>query len=171
MVAGGVLKPGDEVVVLPSGMTSKIAGIDLFDKEITEAFPPMSVTLRLRDDLDLSRGDMIVRTDNLPTVSQDLDLMLCWLHERPLDPRREYLIKHTSRIAKCQVKEILYTVDINTLHRNLGQKTVGVNDIARVRIRATVPLFSDAYEKNKDTGSVIIIDEGTGETVAGGMIR
>ncbi|MCM0621838.1 sulfate adenylyltransferase subunit 1 [Nocardioides bruguierae] len=169
-VAGGVMKPGDEVVVLPSGMTSKIAGIDLFDQEITEAYPPMSVTVRLEDDVDVSRGDMIARVKNAPSPSQDIDAMVCWMTTTPLKNRQKLAIKHTTRTARAMVKDIQYRLDVNTLHRDQEAGELGVNEIGRVQLRTTVPLLSDSYSKNRTTGSFILIDEGTGVTVGAGMI-
>ena len=170
-VAGGVLKPGDDVLVLPSGMTSKIAGIDLYDTEITEAFPPMSVTIRLEDDVDVSRGDMICRPKNAPTPSQDIDAMVCWMTNAPMQPRQKLAIKHTTRTARSLVKEIDYRLDINTLHRDQETKELGLNEIGRVRLRTTAPLMCDPYEKNRTTGSFVLIDEATGHTVGAGMIN
>jgi len=170
-VAGGVLKPGDDVLVLPSGMTSKIAGIDLYDTEITEAFPPMSVTVRLEDDVDVSRGDMICRPKNAPTPSQDIDAMVCWMTNAPMRPRQKLAIKHTTRTARSLVKEIDYRLDINTLHRDQETKELGLNEIGRVRLRTTAPLMCDPYEKNRTTGSFVLIDEATGHTVGAGMIN
>jgi sulfate adenylyltransferase large subunit len=171
MLAGGVLKPGDEVLVLPSGMTSKIAGIDLFDKEITEAFPPMSVTVRLEDDVDVSRGDMICRPANAPQPSQDIDAMICWMTTAPLKPRQKLAIKHTTRNGRALVKDIQYRLDINTLHRDQETKELGLNEIGRVQLRTTTPLLCDPYSKNRTTGSFILIDEATGVTVGAGMIN
>lgn len=170
-VAGGVLKPGDEVVVLPSGMTSRIAGIDLFDRAIHEAFPPMSVTVRLEDDVDVSRGDMIARIRNAPTPSQDIDAMICWMATSPLRPRQKLAIKHTTRNGRALVKDIQYRLDINTLHRDQNAPELGVNEIGRVQLRTTVPLLCDPYSQNRDTGSFILIDEATGATVGAGMIN
>ena len=170
-VAGGVLKPGDEVVVLPSGMTSKIAGIDLFDKEIDEAFPPMSVTVRLEDDVDVSRGDMIARVKNAPTPTQDVDAMVCWMTNTPLRPRQKLAIKHTTRTARALVKDIQYRLDVNTLHRDQDAGELGLNEIGRIQLRTTVPLLCDPYSKNRTTGSFILIDEATGVTVGAGMIN
>ncbi|WP_141015537.1 sulfate adenylyltransferase subunit 1 [Nocardioides sambongensis] len=170
-VAGGVLKPGDEVVVLPSGMTSKIAGIDLFDSEVDEAYPPMSVTVRLEDDVDVSRGDMIARVKNAPTPSQDIDAMICWMAPGTLKPRQKLAIKHTTRTGRALVKDIQYRLDVNTLHRDQDTKELGLNEIGRVQLRTTVPLLCDPYSKNRTTGSFILIDEATGVTVAAGMIN
>ena len=170
-VAGGVLKPGDDVLVLPSGMTSKVAGIDLFDTEITEAFPPMSVTVRLTDDVDVSRGDMICRPQNAPTPSQDIDAMICWMTTEPLKPRQKLAIKHTTRLGRTLVKDIQYRLDVNTLHRDQDTKELALNEIGRVQLRTTVPLLCDPYSKNRTTGSFILIDEATGVTVGAGMIN
>ena len=170
-VSGGVLKPGDEVLVLPSGMTSKIAAIDLFDKEISEAYPPMSVTVRLEDDVDVSRGDMICRPQNAPRPSQDIDAMICWMTTEPLRPRQKLAIKHTTRMGRALVKDIQYRLDVNTLHRDLETKELGLNEIGRVQLRTTVPLLCDPYVKNRATGSFILIDEATGVTVGGDMIN
>jgi sulfate adenylyltransferase subunit 1 len=169
-IAGGVMKKGDKVMLLPSGFTTTIAKIDTADGEIEEAFPPMSVTLLLNDDLDLSRGDMIVREHNHPEVAQDIELMICWFNEKPLQLRGKYAIQHTTQNVRCLVKDIQYKMDVNTLHRNLDDKTVGMNDIARIAIRTTKPLFVDAYRKNRITGSVILVDEATNETVGAGMV-
>jgi sulfate adenylyltransferase large subunit len=170
-VAGGVLKPGDEVVALPSGLTSKISKIELFDKEIDEAFPPMSVTVSLEDDIDVSRGDMLARVKNAPTPSQDIDAMVCWMTTAPLQPRQKLAIKHTTRTGRAMIKDIQYRLDINTLHRDQETKELGVNEIGRVQLRTTVPLLTDPYSKNRWTGSFILIDESTGITVGAGMIN
>jgi sulfate adenylyltransferase large subunit len=170
-IAGGVLKPGDEVLVLPSGFTSKIAGIDLFDKELSEAYPPMSVTVRLEDDLDVSRGDMICRPANAPRPSQDIDAMICWMSPDAMRPRQKLAIKHTTRMGRAMIKDIQYRLDVNTLHRDLETKELGLNEIGRVQLRTTVPLLCDPYEKNRSTGSFVLIDEATGVTVGAGMIN
>lgn len=170
-IAGGVLKKGDEVMLLPSGFTSKIAKIDTFDGELEKAYPPQSVTILLEDDLDLSRGDMIVRPNNQPTATQDIEVMLCWFDEsKSLRPNGKYTIKHTTQEARCVVKEIRYRLDINTLHRDMENKNIKMNEIGRVLLRSTKPLFVDSYSKNRITGSIILIDEGTNRTVAAGMI-
>ena len=169
-VAGGIFKKGDEIAVLPSGFTSKIAKIDTYDGEIEEAFPPMSCTILLEDDIDVSRGDMIVRVNNQPDVSQDHEMMICWMSQRPIQLNGKYTIKHTSRDARCIVKDIKYKVDINSLHRLEDDKEIKMNDIARISIRTTVPLFTDRYQRNRNTGSIILIDESTNETVGAGMI-
>jgi len=169
-IAGGIMKKGDEVMVLPSGFTSKIKKIDSYDGELQEAFPPMSVTVLLEDEIDISRGDMIVRVNNQPEITQDIDVMISWFNEKPLAPRGKYTIMHTTQEARCMVKEVKYRLNINTLHRDLENKEIKMNDIARVTLRTTKPLFVDAYRKNRITGSVILVDEGTNETVGAGMI-
>lgn len=169
-VAGGIFKPGDEVSILPSGFTSKVKSIQLHDEEISEAFAPMSVIMTLEDDLDVSRGDMIVRSNNKPEMTQDIDFMLCWLHAEGPRPRAKYVVRHTSNEARAMIKEIQYKMDINTLHRIEDDKELGMNDIARVKIRTTNRLFIDSYRRNRHTGSLILIDEATNETVAAGMV-
>lgn len=169
-IAGGVFKPGDDVLVMPSGFTSKIKSIDTLEGPLEEAFAPMSVTMTLEDDIDISRGDMIVRPNNQPDQKQDLDVMLCWLNQKGPVPRAKYVIRHTSNEARCMIKDILYKVDINTLHRLEDDKNIGPNDIARVQLRTTKPLLVDSYDQNRNTGSIILVDEATNETVAAGMI-
>jgi sulfate adenylyltransferase subunit 1 len=169
-IGGGIFKKGDQVTVLPSGLTSKIKTIDTFNGELPEAFAPQSVTLTLEDDIDISRGDMIVTKDNEPQVGQDIDLMVCWLNEKPLALNGKYQLKHTTSDARCIIKEIVYKVNINNLENETDDKNIRMNDIARIKIRTTKPLFYDSYKKNRITGSLILIDEGTNETVAGGMI-
>lgn len=169
-VVGGVFQKGDKVVVLPSGFTSKIKSIDTLAGELTEAFSPMSVTLTLEDEIDISRGDMIVRENNQPQNSQDIDLMICWFNPRPLQVNGKYMVKHTSRDARCVIKEVAYKMDINSLHRIEDDKLLQMNDIGRIKIRTTVPLFFDKYRSNRFTGSLILIDEATNETMGAGMI-
>ena len=169
-IAGGVFKPGDKVVALPSGFSSTIKSIDTMDGQIEEAFAPMSVTLTLEDEIDISRGDMIVRENNQPNITQDVDIMVCWLNEKPLQVRGKYAIKHTSNDVRCIVKEVKYKVDINTLHRLEDDQEIKMNDIGRISIRTTKALFTDEYKRNRNTGSLIIIDEATNETVGAGMI-
>lgn len=169
-IAGGVFKKGDEIMLLPSGFTTQIAGIDIYENEVEEAWPPQSVTLRLADEYDLSRGDMIVRKNNLPKIGQDLEVMLCWFNEKPLALRGKYTLMHTTKAIRCMVKEIRYKLDINTLHRNEEETQINMNDICRVVIRTTQPLFYDSYRQNRITGSLILVDEATNETVAAGMI-
>ncbi len=173
-IASGVFKPGDKVKVLPSGFTSQITAIHQFEhgelEALEEAFSPQSVTITLDTDIDISRGDMIVRENNSPNIGQDIDMMVCWMNEKKLIPNGKYSIRHTTKEARCIVKDVRYKVDINSLHRNEQDKEIGMNDIGRILIRTTVPLFYDSYRKNRITGSVILIDEGTNETVAAGMI-
>lgn len=169
-VAGGVLKKGDQVTLLPSGFNTRIADISSIEGVVEEAFPPMSVSIQLEDDFDLSRGDMIVRPNNRPEVTQDIDVMVCWFSATPLRERGKYTIQHTTREARCLVKQVFYKLDINTLHRNQEDKMIGMNDICRIQLRTTQPLFLDPYSKNRITGSLILIDEITNETVAAGMV-
>ncbi|WP_061298600.1 sulfate adenylyltransferase subunit CysN [Herbidospora cretacea] len=170
-VAGGVLKPGDEVMHLPSGLTTKIASIDTFDGPVTEAFAPMSVTLRLEDHLDISRGDMICRPNNQPKVAQEIDAMVCWMADATkLTPRTKLTIKHTTRTARALVKDLHYRLDVNTLHRDEAATSLSLNEIGRVSLRITQPLFVDDYARNRLTGGFILIDEATNGTVGAGMI-
>jgi sulfate adenylyltransferase subunit 1 len=169
-IAGGVFKPGDDVVVLPSGFQSKIKSIDTFDGEVAEAFAPMSVSITLEDDIDVSRGGMIARPNNQPAVCQEVELMMCWLDNKSLNPTGKYILRHTSNEVRAKVKEVRYKVDVNTLHRNEEDLEIKMNDIARVKLRLAKPIFTDSYSKNRITGSVILIDEATNNTVASGMI-
>lgn len=169
-IEGGVFKPGDDVIVLPSGFTSKIKSIDTFDGEVAEAFSPMSVCMTLTDNIDISRGDMLVRENNQPTIEQDIDVMICWMNEKKMIPKGKYTIRHTSQTARCIIKEVKYKMDINTLHRMEDEKEIGLNDIGRITIRTTIPLFFDSYRRNRNTGSIILVNEATNETVAAGMI-
>ena len=169
-IEGGVFKPGDDVTVLPSGFTSKIKSIDTFDGEVAEAFSPMSVCMTLTDNIDISRGDMLVRENNKPTIEQDIDVMICWMNEKKMIPKGKYSIRHTSQTARCIIKEVKYKIDINTLHRMEDEKEIGLNDIGRITIRTTKPLFFDSYRRNRNTGSIILVDEATNETVAAGMV-
>lgn len=169
-IAGGVFRKGDNVMVLPSGFESKIASIDTFNGEVEEAFTPMSVTITLTDDIDVSRGDMIVRKNNQPEAEQSIDVMMCWLNPRSPQPRAKYFLRHTSNEVRALIKDVVYKVDINTLERVQDDKNINMNDIARVSLRTTAPLFFDSYRKNRATGSIILVDESTNETVAAGMI-
>ncbi len=169
-IAGGIFKPGDEVMALPSGFTSTIKAVETYKHEEDEVYQPMSVTMTLNDELDISRGDMIIKPDNQPKVGQNIDLMICWLNKQPLNPRGKYSLRHTTKDVRCIVKDIKYKVDINTLHRVEGDKELGLNDIGRIQIRTTQPLFYDSYKRNRATGSLILIDEFTNETVGAGMI-
>ncbi|HZE67389.1 MAG TPA: GTP-binding protein [Sporichthyaceae bacterium] len=169
-VAGGVLKPGDTVTVLPSGFSTTIEAIDALDGPVAEAYSPMSVVVRLTDNLDISRGDMICRPKNMPTVTQDIDAMVAWMIKEPLRVGAKLAIKHTTRSARALVKDIQYRLDVNTLHRDESTGELGLNDIGRVRLRTTVPLFIDDYRNNRATGGFILIDEATNVTVGAGMI-
>ncbi|EAR02538.1 sulfate adenylyltransferase subunit 1 [Maribacter sp. HTCC2170] len=170
-VSSGVFRIGDKVTVMPSGLTSKINTIDTLDGQLEEAYAPMSISITLKDDIDISRGDMIARTTNLPQTSQDLIVMLCWLNKAPAKPRTKYTIMHTSNEQKAIIKEFMYKIDINTLKRNTDNTTLCMNDICKVKIRTTKPLMFDSYRANRTTGSIILIDDATNETVAAGMIQ
>ena len=169
-VASGIFRKGDEVTIMPSGFTSKIKSIDTLDKELEEAFAPMSVSITLEDDIDVSRGDMIVRSNNKPEASQDIEVMLCWLNNDGAKPRAKYTIKHTSNDQKAMIKEVVYKYNINTLDRIHDDKELKMNDICKVKIRTTKPLMVDSYRENRTTGSIILVDDATNETVAAGMI-
>jgi len=169
-VAGGVIRVGDEVTALPSGFTSKIKSIQLGEEELKEAFSPQSVVVRLEDEIDISRGDMIVRTNNQPEVEQNVDAMVCWMSEKPMVLRGKYRIQHTSKSARCMITDVKYKVDINELQRDEESKQVGLNDIARISVRTTEPLLFDSYRKNRITGSFILIDEADNTTVGACMI-
>jgi sulfate adenylyltransferase subunit 1 len=169
-VASGVFRPGDDVVVLPSGVQTRIAGIDSFDGEVDEAYPPLSVTMRLEDDLDVSRGDIICRSHNRPTEARDIEAMVCWMAERPLSPSGRYRIKHTTRTALAKVDEVRYRIDVNSLHRDESANGLELNEIGRLKLRLSSPLFVDEYRRNRATGSFILIDESTNDTVGAGMV-
>jgi bifunctional enzyme CysN/CysC len=170
-VAGGVLKPGDEIMHLPSGLTTTIARIDTARGPVTEAFPPMSVTLLLDDDLDVSRGDMFCRPHNQPLATQDIEAMVCWMSDtRPLVPQGRLIVKHSTRTVKAIVRDLQYRLDVNTLHRDETATQLGLNEIGRVTLRLTQPVFCDPYTRNRLTGGLILIDEATNATVAAAMI-
>jgi len=169
-LAGGVLREGDDVVVLPGGHHTQVVGIDTFDGPIDEAFPPMSVALRLADDIDVSRGSTIVRPQNQPSVSGHFESLICWMSERPLSPQRRYLVKHTTRTAMVGSVDVRYRIDVETLRRDEGVSTLEMNDLARVHMQLSAPLVFDSYRRNRVTGSLIMIDEATNETVAAGVI-
>ncbi len=169
-VAGGVFKAGDKVMVLPSKQITQISSIDFYESNVEEAFPPMSVSMRFTDDLEVNRGDMIVSEDNIPEISKEFDIMLCWCNVKKLIPGAKYLIKHTTRDIHCYIKDLLYIIDVNTRRKIEGIQEVGLNDIARVSIKTLHPLFFDKYKVNRATGSIILIDEITNETVGAGMI-
>ena len=169
-VASGVFRVGDEVAIMPSGFSSTIKSIEGPSGSVSEAFAPMSVSMTLHDDIDISRGDMIVRANNQPEASQDIEVMLCWLNNDAAKPRAKYTIKHTTNDQKAMIKEVVYKIDINTLGRKTDDTELTMNDICKVRIRTTKPLMIDSYRENRVTGSLILIDETTNETVAAGMI-
>ncbi|MDA1092958.1 MAG: sulfate adenylyltransferase subunit CysN [Acidobacteria bacterium] len=169
-VAGGVFKAGDDVVVLPSGFATRVATVETSDGQVEEAFSPLSATITLEDDIDVSRGDMIVKPNNPPTVNQDIEAMICWFSAQPLQARSKYLLRHTTREVKAVVREMRYKVDINTLHKMEDQREFRLNEIGRIALRTSAPLFFDRYNRNRTTGSFILIDEKTNETVAAGMI-
>ena len=174
---GGVLRPGDQVVLLPGGLTTRVRAIDTFEGPVAEAFPPMSVTVVLEDDLDISRGDMICRVRNQPIVGQDLDVMVCWLagglggNGGPaLTPGSRWVLKHTTRTARAVVRDLRYRLDVNTLHRDESATALTLNEVGRATLRVTSPLMFDDYRRNRATGSLILIDEGTNATAGAAMI-
>lgn len=169
-IASGVIRKGDKVTVMPSGFSSKVKSVELDGKELDEAFAPLSVTIQLEDDIDISRGDMLVREGNVPKQSQDIAAMVCWMSEKPIQLNGKYFLKHTTKDARAVVKEIKYKLDINTQHRITDNPSIGMNDVGRISLRTTAPLIYDAYTKNRDTGSFILIDEGTNVTVGACMI-
>ena len=169
-VAGGVFKPGDEVTVLPSGFRTHVKAIHTPEGELTEAYAPQSVTLTLHDEIDISRGDMLVKANNPPKVAQDIEAMICWFSQKPMPPRAKLVLRHTTQETKAVVQEIKYHVDINTLHKIEDVEGFNMNDIGRITLRTAVPLLHDSYRRNRHTGSFILIDPGTNETVAAGMI-
>ncbi len=169
-ISSGVFRKGDDVTVIPSGFTSKIKSIDTLEGELKEAHAPMSITITLEDDIDISRGDMIVRSSNIPETSQDIEVMICWLHNNSAKPRTKYTVMHTTNEQKAIIKEIIYKIDINTLKSNHDDDIIGMNDFCKVKMRTTQPLLYDSYRDNRVTGSIILIDDATNETVAAGMI-
>lgn len=169
-IAGGVFKPGDKIKVLPSGFNSTIKSIEFNGQKLEEAFSPMSVVMTIEDEIDISRGDMLVRPNNQPDLDQNIDFMICWMNKKPLRPQAKFLVKHTTKETMCVVNEIHYKVNVNTLHRDMNIEELEMNDIARVSIRTAQPLLFDSYSRNRTTGSLILIDPSTYETVAAGMI-
>jgi len=170
-VAGGVFKPGDEVTVMPSGFQSRVKGIHDIHGDVEEAYAPMSVTMTLEDEIDISRGDMIVKQNNPPQSSQQIEAMISWFSsEANLQECGRYTLRHTTNDVKCLVKELKYKMDINTLHKLEEDREVRLNDIARVSLQTSAPLHYDRYRRNRATGSFILIDEQTNNTVAAGMI-
>ncbi len=169
-VAGGVFKPGDEVTVLPSGFKTRVKAIHSPDGELGEAFAPQSVCITLTEEIDISRGDTLVKSNNPPQVSQDIEAMICWFSHKPMPPKAKLVIRHTTQETKAIIQEVKYHVDINTLHKIEGIDSFSMNDIGRITLRTAVPLIHDSYRRNRSTGSFILIDPGTNETVAAGMI-
>ncbi len=169
-IASGIFKKGDRVKILPSGLTSTIKSIDTMNGELKEAFTPMSVTITLKDDIDISRGDMIVRDNKEPVIGQELDMMVCWLNERPLNPRGKYILRHTTSEARAMIKEVSYKVNINNLEKNYDDLGVSLNEIARIKVKTSKPVFHDPYRRNRQTGSLILVEEGTNNTVGAAMI-
>jgi len=169
-VAGGVFKPGDEVSVLPSGFKTRIKAIHTQDRELEEAYAPQSVCLTLTEEIDISRGDVLVKSNNPPIVSQDIEAMICWFSPKPMAPRAKFIVRHTTLETKAIIQQVKYHVDINTLHKIEGVDTFNMNDIGRITMRTAAPLIHDAYRRNRNTGSFILIDPGNNETVAAGMI-
>ena len=170
-VAGGVIRPGDEVLHLPSGFTTTVRAVEAAGQPVAEAFPPMSVTLLLDDDVDISRGDMICRPHNKPTVTQDVEAMVCWMiSDKPLTPRSRFIVKHTSRTVKAIVKDLHYRIDVNTLHRDESAGQLRLNEVGRVTLRLTQPIFCDPYTRNRLTGGMILIDEAANATAGAAMI-
>jgi sulfate adenylyltransferase large subunit len=169
-VAGGVLRAGDDVIALPSGLSTKIMKIEQGGVPVDTAFAPMSVTLHLADDVDISRGDLLSRPNNQPTVGQDLDAMVCWMTDKPLQLRGRYALKHTTRWTRAIVTDVLYRIDVNTGHRVESNEQLGLNDLGRIRVRTTTPIIYDAYRRNRTMGSFILVDESTNNTVAAGML-
>lgn len=170
-VAGGVFKVGDAVKVLPSGLETKVKTIDQMGVEQEAAFPPQSVVMTLENDIDISRGDMIVGAEDAPQSLQEFDAMICWFNDRPLIPRGKYTLKHTSNDVRCIIKDIDFKIDVNTLEKHPEDRTVKMNDIARISLKTTKPVFVDPYKNNRNSGSFILVDEATNETVAAGMIQ
>lgn len=170
-VAGGIFRKGDEITVLPSGLTSKIKSINTFDGEIQEAFSPMSVSINLEDDIDVSRGDMIVKTNDEPQVGQDLNVLLCWMGAKPPRPGAKYYLKSTTNEVMAIIKEVTYKININTMEKLDEDTSIKMNDMAMVKLRTTRPVAYDEYRKNRITGSLILIDDNTNETVAAGTIH
>lgn len=169
-IDGGVFRKGDEIVVMPQQKSTVIESIDFFHQSLEQAFPPMSVTIRIKDDIDISRGDMFVKKDNMPSVTRDITAMVCWMSDRPLQLNGKYALKHTTKDVRCVIRDVLYKVNVNNLHQNKEDRNVTLNEIACVSLRTTQPLLTDPYKRNRKTGSLILIDEGTNNTVGVGMV-
>ena len=170
-IASGIYKPGDKIKILPSGFTTTIKSVEDQNGKVKEAFAPMSITMQLSDDIDVSRGDMIVRENNVPTISKEIDVTICWMNTKKLLPKNKYILRHTTKETKCIIKELKYKLDINTLHRLENATSLELNEIGRITLKTAQPLFFDSYRRNRVTGSLILIDEATNETVGAGMIR
>lgn len=169
-IASGIVRVGDEITAIPSRLTSRVKAIHLAENQLEEAFAPQSICLELEGDIDISRGDMIVKTANQPNQSQELEAMVCWMGENPMLLNGKFSFQHTSRVGKCVIKEIVYKIDLNELKRNQGESTLSKNDIARIKLKTTTPLCFDAYRKNRSTGAFVLIEEGSNNTVGAGMI-
>ena len=169
-VAGGVFKPGDEVTVLPSGFRTKVKAITTEAGDLAEAFAPQSICMTLTDEIDISRGDTLVKSNNQPHVGQDIEAMVCWFSLKKMPPRAKLILRHSTMETKAIIQEVKYQVDVNTLHKIEDVDTLSMNDISRITLRTAAPLIYDSYRRNRNTGSFILIDPGTNETVAGGMI-
>jgi sulfate adenylyltransferase subunit 1 len=170
-LAGGTAKPGDDVTILPSGLNSKIKTIEAYNEKLDIAFTPQSLTITLEHDIDISRGNMIVHKNNLPKVEQEIEIMICWFNTKPLQVNGKYLIRNTSNEIKCVIKSVEHKMNINTLEKNFEDKQVGMNDIAKIIIKTAKPIYFDSYSDNRQTGSIVFIDEHTNETVGAGMIE
>ncbi len=169
-IASGIYRVGDEVTILPSGFTSKIKSMNTGEQEVQEAYAPMSVSITLEDDFDISRGDMIVKNNNQPEAVQEFDMMLCWLNQDPAKARAKYTLMQTSNEKTAMIKDVIYKIDVNTYDRDEEDKELKMNDIARVKVRTNKPVMLDSYNDNRNTGSVILVDDATKETVAAGMV-
>jgi len=169
-IASGTFQAGDRIAVLPSGFTSTVKSIDTMNESLDMAFAPQSVVLTLEDDIDISRGDMIVKENKMPEIGQDIEMMICWLSETPMLMNGKYSIKHTSADARCIIRELPFKININTLEKNYDDKGLGLNEIGKIKVRTTKPLYYDSYRRNRITGSIILIDESTNNTVGAGMI-
>ncbi len=169
-IAGGIWRAGDEVVVLPSGRRTRVAAVETFDGPLEAAIPPQSVTIRLEDDVDVARGDMLADPERPPIVARELTAELCWMSERPLEPRARLAVKHTTRASRAIVEELISVVDMHTLENRDAPERLELNDLGVVRLRLAEPLAVDPYERNRATGAFILIDEATNDTVAAGMV-
>jgi len=170
-VLSGQIKEGDEVVALPSGMRSRVSVVELAGKRVSAADPLSSVIIQLQDDIDIARGDVMIRPNNYPTQSSEFEAVMCWMSSEPWNPARKYLLKHTSREVQCIVRELVYKFDIQALSRNFTDRKVGLNDIVRVKVKTSAPIYFDSYRQNRATGSFILVDEQDFSTVAGGVIH